>query len=205
MTDLNSFKVPIFPGVNDAPLPPNATRGGNGSHLIEKFNGLIDALIESQPQGVNCTISFDPAVPSEVFVFHANVSETTLNELNGQPLYLGINALAYRTTELLPGNEIQLADVIKIYGQGYYFVIGRDVGDDYFNNTVSHLLVSNPRGLVVSGNLQYKIGFTANTDYSDYIILDAIAAFKVTMDRGTITIRSDMSDPVTRVQTGGYG
>ena len=44
MVDFTSFKVPIFPGINDAPVSPTASKGGNGSDLVARFNGLTDTV-----------------------------------------------------------------------------------------------------------------------------------------------------------------
>lgn len=44
MVDLSAHKVPIFTGVNDAPVVPTSTKGGNASDLIKRHNDLIDAV-----------------------------------------------------------------------------------------------------------------------------------------------------------------
>lgn len=37
----DNFVVQTYTGINDNPIAPNATRGGNGSHLVSKHNGLL--------------------------------------------------------------------------------------------------------------------------------------------------------------------
>lgn len=44
MVDYQSSKVPIFTGINDAPILPTATTGGNISHFYNLFNTLVDLL-----------------------------------------------------------------------------------------------------------------------------------------------------------------
>ena len=45
MVDYNIYKVPIFTGINDYPVAPSMTRGGNVSHFYHKYNQLIDAVV----------------------------------------------------------------------------------------------------------------------------------------------------------------
>lgn len=40
------FKIPTFSGINDTPREPTAELAGNGSHVIARYNSLIDKLIE---------------------------------------------------------------------------------------------------------------------------------------------------------------
>lgn len=42
MADLQSLKVPVFAGINDTPIEPSTAQAGNGSHLVNKFNLLVD-------------------------------------------------------------------------------------------------------------------------------------------------------------------
>lgn len=44
MVDLSAYKVPIFTGVNDTPVIPTSTKGGNAADLIKRHNDLIDAV-----------------------------------------------------------------------------------------------------------------------------------------------------------------
>ena len=44
MFDLGNEKIPIFTDINDVPVAPSATTAGNASHLISKYNSLIDQL-----------------------------------------------------------------------------------------------------------------------------------------------------------------
>ena len=37
-----SYKIQIFPGVNDNPLPPNEVNNANADYLIEKYNNFVD-------------------------------------------------------------------------------------------------------------------------------------------------------------------
>lgn len=44
MADYQSRKVLVFSGINDIPIAPSATSGGNISHLYDLYNGLIDFI-----------------------------------------------------------------------------------------------------------------------------------------------------------------
>lgn len=59
MDDLNLYRIPVVPGVNDEPIEPdfeNNNRGCNGAYFIQKYHGLLSyleqnlsALAPSQP------------------------------------------------------------------------------------------------------------------------------------------------------------
>ena len=38
------YKIEIFEDINDTPIAPTASHGGNGSHLISNYNSLIDTI-----------------------------------------------------------------------------------------------------------------------------------------------------------------
>ena len=42
--DANLYKIPVFEDVNDRPIAPSANSPGNGSHLIQQHNGLVNAV-----------------------------------------------------------------------------------------------------------------------------------------------------------------
>lgn len=42
--DIQYTKIPIFTDINDAPVEPTATVPGNGSHLINQYNYLVDEI-----------------------------------------------------------------------------------------------------------------------------------------------------------------
>lgn len=44
MTNFDDLKIQTFSGINDNPIAPTASKAGNGSHLIAKFNDLVDSL-----------------------------------------------------------------------------------------------------------------------------------------------------------------
>ena len=44
MVDFSSYKVPIFPNINDVPTAPTATEGQNISYMNERLNTFITAL-----------------------------------------------------------------------------------------------------------------------------------------------------------------
>jgi hypothetical protein len=44
MADYQSYKIPVFPNINDLPTAPSANAPGNGSHLIAQYNEALDAI-----------------------------------------------------------------------------------------------------------------------------------------------------------------
>lgn len=42
--DFSSLLVPVFPGINDSPVAPTASKAGNGSHIIGLYNELVNSL-----------------------------------------------------------------------------------------------------------------------------------------------------------------
>lgn len=42
--DFSNTKIPVFPDVNDTPIEPTATGAGNGSHLIQQYNNLVNSV-----------------------------------------------------------------------------------------------------------------------------------------------------------------
>lgn len=43
-SSFNDLIIPTFPGINDQPVNPTASRAGNGAHLIKSYNDLINKL-----------------------------------------------------------------------------------------------------------------------------------------------------------------
>lgn len=42
--DLTPYKIEIFENINDKPVPPTATKPGNGPHLIKAYNDALAAI-----------------------------------------------------------------------------------------------------------------------------------------------------------------
>lgn len=63
--DFQNLRIETFPNVNDVPVAPTNTRGGNGSHLIAQFNYLVNAvqnalnnLQTSVPASINTSLQW---------------------------------------------------------------------------------------------------------------------------------------------------
>ncbi|MDJ0575842.1 MAG: hypothetical protein QNJ65_11835 [Xenococcaceae cyanobacterium MO_234.B1] len=84
MADYNSFKIPIFSGINDVSVYPSATSGGNISHFYDFYNQLIDAItsdindIQEAISRIQTQLPPPPPVIEE-FVF----SNVTTSEVGG--------------------------------------------------------------------------------------------------------------------------
>lgn len=42
--DVEPFKIEIHPGQNDISIPPTPNKAGNGSHLISRYNSVLDEI-----------------------------------------------------------------------------------------------------------------------------------------------------------------
>lgn len=130
MADFSSYKVPVFPNINDAPSEPTATKAGNGSDLINRFNGLIDELqtiidelqdnMPSTSNTLNWTIETDsnPDI-AKLEVFYSDVSEywayQTMNLITKDPAYSWVAG-----TDFNPGDSLNISSVIDTYNCGFY-------------------------------------------------------------------------------------
>ena len=84
MADYESFKIPIFSGINDVSVYPSATSGGNISHFYDFYNQLIDAItsdINNIQEAISIIQTQLPPPPPviEEFVF----SNVTTSDVNG--------------------------------------------------------------------------------------------------------------------------
>jgi hypothetical protein len=59
MADYQGYKIQTFTNINDSPVAPTATTAGNGSHLINRYNGALEAIQVdvNQLQGQNALIT----------------------------------------------------------------------------------------------------------------------------------------------------
>ena len=78
MVDYQNRKVAIFTGINDAPIAPTSTSGGNISHFYDLFNTLIDLL-----QADITTIESAAAVDYSTDITNLQNSITTLQTTTG--------------------------------------------------------------------------------------------------------------------------
>jgi hypothetical protein len=46
MVDFTPVKIEIYEGINDTPVAPNNTKGGNISHFYNRYNQLIDLIVQ---------------------------------------------------------------------------------------------------------------------------------------------------------------
>ncbi|MBW4619324.1 MAG: hypothetical protein KME17_08190 [Cyanosarcina radialis HA8281-LM2] len=121
--DLQPFKVPVFPNINNAAQPPTAQQAGNGSDLIARFNGLIDALQPTvQSQWI---VTLPPSTDNnKLRVYHLNVEEQTIVTYNVLSLYLPNLIRTYQAgVDFTPGSQLNISSVIRQGGVGYYFFV----------------------------------------------------------------------------------
>lgn len=53
MVDFAPVKIEIYEGINDAPVAPNNTKGGNISHFYNRYNQLIDLIVQLRDELLN--------------------------------------------------------------------------------------------------------------------------------------------------------
>ncbi len=117
MADYNSYKIQIFPGINDVSVYPSATSGGNISHFYDNFNQLIDALnssitnIENEIAAINALV---PA-PEPVLDIYEFVNINALSEAGE---YRGTVGTIPKTGRL---QKIVIDDLAD--GYGTFFIV----------------------------------------------------------------------------------
>lgn len=62
MFDFDDLKIPIYTGINDAPVAPTSTTPGNGSHLILLHNNFVDE-VESGLNALSVALPTDAIIP----------------------------------------------------------------------------------------------------------------------------------------------
>jgi hypothetical protein len=115
MTDYSLYKVPIFQGINDVPIAPTATKGGNISHFYSLYNQLIDDLL-----------STSNSATLESLISQTNGLAGAISNLNSQSddLLARIAALEYLNGiyPSMPSNYTLEAIDITSSGRGYSFI-----------------------------------------------------------------------------------
>jgi len=88
--DISNSKIQVFQGINDNPIEPTSNKAGNGSHLIDQYNQLIDDLqdnlntLSDRAEGKWIVISYDYLVsPGEKVLIYDN---------NGTPITIYLPA-----------------------------------------------------------------------------------------------------------------
>lgn len=93
MVDLSTKKIPVFTGINDNPVAPTSTAGGNGSHLIRRYNELVD-LVQAQ---LNQTVEVTDTLVDEVTLAEATLINLA-SEIQGLALIAGSGIPNFPTT-----------------------------------------------------------------------------------------------------------
>ena len=80
MVDINSNKIPIYPGINDSSIAPTLEQGGNISHFYAQFNSALEKLesaintLESQVTTLeNTTSEENPVTAQEIDLIKARL------------------------------------------------------------------------------------------------------------------------------------
>lgn len=131
--DLNKYKTPIFPNINDNPIIPTASKAGNGSDLIAKINGLIEELqitfdsLQNDIGGISTNSSgyfLSSEDVEKVEVYYLNQSEHFIYNSTVISLTVENHLYTYvKDVNYIPGELINFSTVIKENGTGYYFFL----------------------------------------------------------------------------------
>lgn len=146
--DLNNYKTPIFPGVNDTPIAPTATKAGNGSDLIARINGLIDEL-ETLTQNTGNSIDWKTSLPASedyarIEVYYLNESEKNIYAAIDENSALRFTDIPYIEAFTLginaqPNSSVNISDLIQQYGVGYYFFVFRATDGNLKSNSSTEI------------------------------------------------------------------
>ena len=109
MADYQSNKVLIFSGINDIPVAPSSTSGGNISHLYSLYNSLIDLLQTDIDTLQNTTVvdySTDITnLQSSVSTLQTDVSNISANvTTNNSSIIANTNNINSNTTAIATAN-----------------------------------------------------------------------------------------------------
>lgn len=143
--DLNNYKIPIFPNINDIPVQPTANKAGNGADLIARVNGLIEELSTLLNSGNDNSINWTLKASDKT-----NYSSFDIHYLNAseRQLYKSITADTALTllmdsfvanytlgTNITPNEVVDISELINQRGIGYYFFLFKNADGTFKTNT----------------------------------------------------------------------
>lgn len=157
MPNLQPFKTPIYTGINDAPVAPTSSKGGNGSDLIDRVNKLIDAVETALNASPGVSISdWRVTMPAstdnaKLRIYFLNCTESKV--INDSPLWLYFPTLVKTylvDTDFTPGNELNITELIQANGIGYYFFILETTNNNVKGTTSFWNVNASPKGAIKS-------------------------------------------------------
>lgn len=134
--NLQNYKVEVFPNINDTPIEPTATKAGNGSHLIQQFNDVVDET----EAGLNSLEEYCDSLSRAGAPRWLPIIETYTAEHGQRILYLNNPNLYPETTidlHLYPnpqvGDWIEIFKLTRDYRINLYGYLGIFNGISYYN------------------------------------------------------------------------
>lgn len=110
--DFTGFKVPVYSGINDSPVAPTTTKGGNASHLISLYNSFIDNTENELNQIIDALNSIDTNSGSGATQGSSNwiITNNSYTANKGEKVFFAVNQPPFGVSEvsltLPPRNEI---------------------------------------------------------------------------------------------------
>ena len=151
--DYQYLKIETFPNINDTPVVPTATKAGNGSHLISKYNELIDE-VESNLNDLESNIGDLGDVP------RWNFTRSTYNALPGEkilffksfdfPVPTAINLYLFSNPQI--GDWIEICKFTTMYRINLYNYQGRFNEQTYYSEVYIPAATKDTVTLIYCGN-----------------------------------------------------
>jgi hypothetical protein len=193
MANLQPYKVPTFPGINDTPVVPTANKGGNGSDLIKRHNDLCDMVQNTFNNDPNIAIpQWQVGIPdstdiAKIRVYFLNCTEHKILNDNPLNLYLDDLIATYEVdTGFTPNTNLDITNLVLQNGIGYYFVVFQRIDNTFKGRSGFYPMDSNPKGAVK----RLDTGKTLDAYYEELysgIALD-VMPIAVTQTNATVSI-----------------
>lgn len=147
MIDFSDYKVPVFPGKNDVPRVPTAQLEGNGADLVQRFNGTLDDL--QTLLGISwilTTPTYNQITKLDIFFSALSESRYESNAL----MFLYNERIASFTpnTDYVPGNSLDISNLVAANGPGLYFFVYKLQNNSYWEEVKPSSNNPVPKGAV---------------------------------------------------------
>ncbi len=122
--ELPDPKVPVFPGVNDSPIAPTALTAGNGAHLIQQHNLLVDILnfTLNAPSEPNSYPSLNKVLTEDITLYVDSANGNDNNDgLSAETAFISLQkASAIAASYFNPFNCNRIIKLLSgFYGETY--------------------------------------------------------------------------------------
>lgn len=153
--DLSEFKTPTFNNINNNPVAPTASKPGNGSDLIARVNGLVDAVqagFNTLENATGATGYFEFITPpndtnSKISIYYLNVSERSLFNSFNATASVDDQVVTFSGADYGASSTVNFSQAVQQCGQGYYFFVFHDVSGTPKPDSWQSSLTTQPLGV----------------------------------------------------------